>query len=73
MEYFDHGTLFDYMKREVVPIPERDVMEIMRQLLRGIHMMHAENYAHRDLKPSVGARIQVPNLYDNLQSRRIYS
>jgi serine/threonine protein kinase len=54
MEYFENGTLQDYLKEKSIPIPEKDAKKAIIQLLRGIRVMHSEGYAHRDLKPSVG-------------------
>jgi calcium/calmodulin-dependent protein kinase I len=34
-------------------IPEEDVREITSQILEGLKIMHAEGFAHRDLKPKV--------------------
>jgi len=53
MEYFEHGTLLDYMKDLSNPLPEDDAGEITKQLLQGVAIMHTNKYAHRDLKPSV--------------------
>ena len=53
MEYFPHGTLHDYLKAVGSPMPEKEAREVTVQLLEGLVFMHAQNYAHRDLKPSV--------------------
>lgn len=64
MEYFPHGTLYDYMKAKDSLIAEKEVKEMTSQLLEGLGFMHENNYAHRDLKPSVtiplklGARVR---------------
>jgi serine/threonine protein kinase len=34
-------------------IPEEDVKDITSQILEGLKIMHAEGFAHRDLKPKV--------------------
>lgn len=34
-------------------IPEEEVKEITSQILEGLKIMHAEGFAHRDLKPKV--------------------
>jgi serine/threonine protein kinase len=34
-------------------IPEEDIKEITSQILEGLKIMHAEGFAHRDLKPKV--------------------
>jgi serine/threonine protein kinase len=35
------------------PLSEDGVQEISRQILEGLKIMHAEGFAHRDLKPQV--------------------
>jgi serine/threonine protein kinase len=32
-----------------------EVKDITTQILKGVRIMHAEGFAHRDLKPQVGA------------------
>jgi serine/threonine protein kinase len=34
-------------------LPEEEAQEITRQILEGLKIMHAEGFAHRDLKPQV--------------------
>jgi calcium/calmodulin-dependent protein kinase I len=58
MEYFPLGDLQNYMI-EYSPIPEQDVREVIYQVLEGLHYMHHEGYAHRDIKPGVSCR-QTP-------------
>ena len=50
MEYFKHGDLQNFMD---VPLPERDVGIITRQLLEGLNVMHKHGFTHCDLKPQV--------------------
>lgn len=52
MEYIPHGSLFDHLKVKGV-VSEKEAKEIVGQLLEGLSFMHANNYAHRDLKPGV--------------------
>ena len=53
MEYFEQGTLRDYLRNLEGLVPEPDTIEILTQLLSGIKEMHNMNYTHRDLKPDV--------------------
>lgn len=36
-------------------LSEEEVKDIMTHILEGIKIMHAEGFAHRDLKPQVGS------------------
>jgi serine/threonine protein kinase len=54
MEYLPKGDLELYLDR---PLPELEVKQIMRQVLQALTMMHGNNVAHRDLKPSVSSLI----------------
>ncbi|KAH6668248.1 kinase-like domain-containing protein [Halenospora varia] len=49
MEYFEFGTLDDYITQ---PIPENEVKVITRDILGALSIMHKEDFTHRDLKPS---------------------
>ena len=50
MEYFPLGDLEKNAKGK---LPEAEACEIIRQILLGLEIMHAESFAHRDLKPGV--------------------
>ena len=50
MEYFEHGDLSQYATRD---FKEIEIKEITANLLEGLNIMHAEGFAHRDLKPEV--------------------
>lgn len=52
MEYCPYGDLGTYLKTQG-PVPENTVKDIASQILQGLSLMHAEGFAHRDLKPSV--------------------
>lgn len=52
MEYFPLGDLQRHMS-ENPPMAEEDAREITYQVLEGLHFMHQEEFAHRDLKPGV--------------------
>jgi len=58
MEYMPLGDLEQNLQEienspthEGPAIPEEEVQEITRQILEGLNIMHAEGFAHRDLKP----------------------
>lgn len=55
MEYLELGDLSTYLYRKppVPPLPEAEAKEIAYQILEGLHMMHENGFAHRDLKPNV--------------------
>jgi serine/threonine protein kinase len=60
MEYMPLGDLEQHLQ-EIANSPihtgpllsEEEVQEISRQILEGLKIMHAEGFAHRDLKPQV--------------------
>src|SRR5271167_3669757 len=51
MEYFPCGDLGRYI---TAGFTEGDTKIITTQLLEGLEIMHANDFAHRDLKPEVG-------------------
>jgi serine/threonine protein kinase len=59
MEYMRGGDLeanllyFESLTEHGLAIPEEDIKEITSQILEGLKIMHAEGFAHRDLKPKV--------------------
>jgi serine/threonine protein kinase len=59
MEYFELG---DLQRHLVQPLPESDGRHITRQILEGLQYMHANDFVHRDLKPSVRFRPGRPML-----------
>ena len=56
MEYLSHGDLHKYLGS---PLPEKEGQLIVSQIVEGLHFMHDNRFAHRDLKPaaSLAARI----------------
>ncbi|KAK4148863.1 kinase-like domain-containing protein [Chaetomidium leptoderma] len=50
MEYFPLGDLQQHMSK-TGPMAEAGVCVIIYQVLEGLHYMHREGFAHRDIKP----------------------
>lgn len=50
MEYFENGDLAQHIPTIST---EDEVRQITTDLLDGLRIMHAERFAHRDLKPQV--------------------
>lgn len=50
MEYLSEGDLHKYLSS---PLPEKEGQQIVLQVLEGLHFMHENGFAHRDLKPAV--------------------
>lgn len=51
MEYMPHGDLHSYLETRHTPLSESDAQQIVRQVLKGLIIMHEEKFAHRDVKP----------------------
>lgn len=51
MEYCAGGDLYSQIQKSTTDccLNERDVLQIMVQVLRGVHFMHSHGIAHRDL------------------------
>lgn len=56
MEYISLGDLESNVKARSGRLPETETREIAQQILSGLEIMHAESFAHHDLKPKVNAR-----------------
>lgn len=52
MEYYELGDLHTYLDRKP-PLSECEAREITYQILDGLDLMHDNQFAHEDLKPSV--------------------
>ena len=52
MEYCSHGDLHHYLSHNT-PLPVVEAQELAHQILEGLHDMHENGFAHRDLKPAV--------------------
>lgn len=55
MEYVPLGDLDTNVAAQSGKIPELEAKDITRQILLGLEIMHAESFAHRDLKPQVSS------------------
>lgn len=53
MEYVHLGDLHKNVVAKSEKIPENEARDIAEQILLGLEIMHAESFAHRDLKPQV--------------------
>lgn len=53
MEYVPLGDLETNIKAHSGKVPEIEARDITEQILSGLEIMHAECFAHRDLKPQV--------------------
>lgn len=52
MEYIPLGNLENNIGSSG-KVPEPEARDITEQILSGLEIMHAESFAHRDLKPQV--------------------
>jgi serine/threonine protein kinase len=52
MEYCRHGDLHQYIHRQG-SLPVIEAQQLTHQMLEGLHQMHQNDFAHRDLKPGV--------------------
>lgn len=57
MEYFGLGDLEKHISESMT---ENDIKDIATDILNGLRVMHSENFAHRDVKPSNIFVVQRP-------------
>ena len=50
MEYADGGNLAEFLIKQTVRIEEKDILDILYQMVSAIRYMHAHHVLHRDLK-----------------------
>ena len=56
MQYLPCGDLQKYLSS---PLPEKEGQHIVSQILEGLHFMHDNGFAHRDLKPAVSLATRI--------------
>lgn len=61
MEYIPLGDLETNVKAHSGKLSEVEARDITEQILVGLEIMHAEHFAHRDLKPQVESSIKLMN------------
>jgi len=59
MEYVQLGDLERNVAAHSGKIPEIEARDIAEQVLSGLEIMHAESFAHRDLKPQVRSSLRL--------------
>ena len=71
MEYLPAGDLHKYLSS---PLPEMEAQHIVFQILEGLHFMHDNGFAHRDLKPAVSLAtcISIETSSADITSNRTY-
>ncbi|KAL9084942.1 MAG: hypothetical protein Q9165_007808 [Trypethelium subeluteriae] len=67
LEYCPHGDLRRYLS-QTSSLSVGDAQELTRQILEGLHDMHVNGFAHRDLKPAVSTISPTYRKYMNLQN-----
>ena len=50
MEYADGGNLAEFLGKQTARLEEKDILDILYQMVSGIRYMHAHHVLHRDLK-----------------------
>ena len=50
MEYADGGNLAEFLGKRTARLEEKDVLDILYQMVSAIRYMHAHHVLHRDLK-----------------------
>lgn len=63
MEFFGNGDLAQHIPNIST---EDEVRKITTDLLDGLSIMHAEGFAHRDLKPQVYPNNPYQNLFTSI-------
>lgn len=60
MEYLPLGDLERNVTACSRSVPEAEARDIAEQILSALEIMHAESFAHRDLKPQVIISMEAP-------------
>lgn len=63
MEYMPLGDLEKSVMAGSGKVPELEARDIAEQILSALQFMHAESFAHRDLKPQVWAFLSKWHLF----------
>ena len=50
MEYADGGNLAEFLAKQNIRMEEKDILDILYQMVSAIRYMHAHHVLHRDLK-----------------------
>ena len=51
VDYYQGGSLYDYLYQKSKKLNERDALKIIKQILEAIAYLHSINIVHRDIKP----------------------
>ena len=51
LEYMEEGTLFEFLKKRVNKLTEKEVSSKIREVSSAIKHLHDLDIAHRDIKP----------------------
>lgn len=70
MEYCRYGDLSKYLKLHR-SLPVDQVQHLAHQIVEGLHQMHQNDFAHRDLKPGVSQDLIIQSKYIYLSHQNI--
>jgi serine/threonine-protein kinase len=68
LEYIEGEDLRTYVRKNG-PLPAGELLDLVRTLLRGLELLHAEGYVHGDVSPENLMRISRPKDPGNLRWR----
>jgi serine/threonine protein kinase len=72
MDYFELGDLKQYINPS--PLPEKDSISIIWQVIQAVAWLHLDDCAHRDLRPQVRSRANgiYPSIPADERQRRTF-